>query len=176
MDLLMMFASYGIGGALLSEIDRRQDELKNKSELFTILLAVINSLLLSYLVLTDASSAILFAAVLIGVIFGGKVDNLPFLLGSLILGGAILFRVIYQNFSYAIPLVFALAISALLDEYGHDRSKKYKTRLIGPFFEHRMTLKTSILVLSVVKVISVWHFLAFLIFDIAYELNSKRVG
>ncbi len=175
MDLLMMFASYGIGGALLSEIDRREDVLKNKNEIFTIILAVINSLLLSYLILNDASSAILFSAVLIGVIFGGKVDNLAFLIGSLILGGAILFRIIYLNFSYAIPLVFALAISALLDEYGHDRAKKYKTRLIGPFFEHRLTLKTSIMVLAILNVISVWHFIAFLIFDIAYELNSKRI-
>lgn len=173
MDLLLI-PLYGVSGALLSEIDNLEDRNLKHSEMEPIILAIINSLLMAYLIVTDFGSAIIFTAILLGVWLGGKIDNLPFLLGSLVLGGAIMYRFLYLDFMAVILLPIALAINGYLDEFGHDRVGKIRSRLMQWFFQNRFTMKFGVFVIAYFGLISIWHFLGFLIFDGAYELNARR--
>ncbi|MFH0971052.1 MAG: hypothetical protein V1835_00645 [Candidatus Micrarchaeota archaeon] len=172
---LLLIAQYGILGGLLSEIDKLEDRYTGRYEFVACVLAVIASLLMGYLIVTDISSAIIFSAILVGVVIGGKVDNLPFLLGALIIGGAILTRVMYADFLSIAPLPIALAFAALVDEYGNDRIGKIPSGLMQWFFLHRFTLKLAIFAIAYLEVIDIWHFLGFLTFDLAYEINASRM-
>jgi hypothetical protein len=129
---------------------------------------------MGYFIITDFSSAIIFSAIFIGVLIGGKVDNLAFIIGSLIIGGALLFRFLYTDFLSIIILPIALAFTAFIDEYGHDRMGKIKDSLMHWFFRYRFTFKFAIFMLAFYSVISLSHFAGFLLFDIAYDLNKTR--
>ncbi len=172
--VFLLIAQYALIGALLSEIDRIEDEYRKPNELLAILLAIVVSFMMARLMLIDTSSAILFSAIIIGVFLAGKIDNLPFILGALIAGGALFSLLLYSNFIFLFPISVALAFSGFIDEYGHDRIRKVEGRLLKWFFMRRMTLKLGVFAVAYIGFISTEHFLGFLAFDIAYELNSAR--
>ncbi|MEK6954193.1 MAG: hypothetical protein AABX01_04240 [Candidatus Micrarchaeota archaeon] len=174
-DLLLTF-QYALIGALLSEIDVIIDENKRASENAAILLSIICSLLMAWLIIADANSAILFGAILFGVFISGKVDALPFILGLLISAGALLQRAIASDYLSYLPIVLALAFCGVVDEYGNDRLGKIKSSLMNWFFRRRITMKLGVFSVAYLGVIPFSHLVAFLAFDIAYEVNSARAG
>ncbi len=173
---LWLLIPYAVSGGLLAWIDRLEDEGLKRHETEPIVLAIINSLLMGYLIVADFPSAIIFSAILLGVLIAGKIDNLPFILGALVLSGALLYRALTSNFLDFALLPAALAFAAFVDEFGNDKLRKIPSSLMRWFFLHRFTLKIGLFMVTFLGVITAWHFVAFLAFDLAYELvANKRV-
>lgn len=173
MDLFLIL-QFGIIGALLSEVDVMVDEHRRGGEFASILLAIVCAFMMARLIAIDQGSAIIFTGILVAVIAGAKVDALPFILGFLIAAGGALYRIIYGNFLLFLPISLALGFSGFVDEYGHGRIPKIRDGLMQWFFEHRFTMKLAVFALAYVGAVSFSHFAAFLAFDVAYDLNSRR--
>ncbi|MFH1443701.1 MAG: hypothetical protein ABIG96_06720 [Candidatus Micrarchaeota archaeon] len=171
---LILVAAYGLIGGMVALIDRLEDENEKRSELEPIFLAVVASFLMGYLIAVDEGSAIIFTAILLGVIFGGKVDALPWLIGILIAGGGLLSRILYDDFLAIIALPISLGVCGFLDEFGHERVPKIRDGLIQWFFLRRMTLKLGMFAAAFFGAITSWHFIAFLAWDLAYEIVASK--
>ncbi|MFH1750525.1 MAG: hypothetical protein ABH863_02505 [Candidatus Micrarchaeota archaeon] len=173
MDLSLIF-QYALIGAMLSQIDAIVDRGKRGGEFAAILLSVVCALLIVRLTVQDPSSALIFAGIILGVVIGGKVDALPYLIGAVIAGGGLLYALLYRNFMMLLPLSISLAFAGFVDEYGHDRIPQIRDHLMKWFFAKRFTLKFAVFFVAYLGLVSFSHFIAFLAFDIAYELNSGR--
>jgi len=173
MDLFLIF-QFGLIGALLSEVDVIVDEKKRGSEMVAMILAIACSAMMARLIFIDPAAAIIFGGVLMGVLIGGKVDSLPFLVGLLIAGGGMLGAYLYRGFAILAPVAVALAFCGFVDEYGHDRIPRIRSGLMRWFFSHRFTMPLGVFSIAYLGLIGFTHFFAFLAFDIAYEMNSKR--
>jgi len=164
--------SYTILGAGIKYIDEAFDEkIFNKKN--ALVLAPIFGVLWAFTMLINPVSATILLAVLCGVFFKGKIDNLAHLAGFIIIMALI---VIGGVEIMIIPLIF-LGISAFIDEVGNDIIDKYKSRLndnnylhnfLIKFFDHRWFMKTAILVMVIIGIIPILFFLAMVFFDYSY--------
>jgi len=129
----------------------------------------------------DSHAATLLAAVLLGVLLSGKIDNAVFALSSLVilLGMFMLAREIML-----LPLAVLTAM-AVLDERGNDLADAGRLPFfLIPVFAYRMVMKLGVLVLGILEMLPMVYFLVFLGFDLAYEavgragvhLSSQRRG
>jgi hypothetical protein len=171
--MIYLFLLYfGILGAGIKYIDSAYDD-KIFNKKIALGLAPILGLLWAYTMLIDPVAATILLAVIIGVLFKGKIDNIAHIAG---LGVILLIIFIADVQLMVLPLVF-LAISALLDEVGNDLVDKRKNRLdvskffhrfVVSFFDQRWVLKVAILALSIIGIIPLVFFLAMVSFDYAY--------
>ena len=179
--MIYLFLLYfGILGAGIKYIDSAYDD-KIFNKKIALGIAPFLGLLWAYTMLIDPVAATILLAVVIGVLFKGKIDNAAHLAGLVVIL-AIIFIAGVQLM--IVPLVF-LAFAALLDEFGNDFVDKRKNilnmnrfshRFVVSFFDQRWVLKVAILVLGLVSVIPLVFFLAMVSFDYAYlgvRLYSK---
>lgn len=115
----------------------------------------------------SAGAAYIFIGILIGNLLAFKVDGLHHILTLLIFMALILACGI-PSISIAVLLICVL--SALADEIGHEMvSKKTSNGFVNLFFEYRFTMKVVIFLLAICGAFSLWIFVCFLLFEIAYE-------
>jgi magnesium-transporting ATPase (P-type) len=164
--------SFGILGAGIKYIDSAYDE-KTFSKKIALCVAPVLGVLWAYTMLINPVAATILLAVICGVLFKGKIDNLAHFAG---LGVIFAIIVIAGVQLLIIPLIF-LAIAALTDEIGNDLVDKKKEKMntnkkinkfIVSFFDQRWTLKVSILTLCILGIIPYMFFLAMLLFDYSY--------
>ncbi|MDH7507379.1 MAG: hypothetical protein QHH15_06325 [Candidatus Thermoplasmatota archaeon] len=170
--LYLFILIFGILGAGIKYIDDAfDDKIFNKK--IALILAPFLGILWAYTMLINPVAATILLAVVIGVLFKGKIDNIAHLAGLLVII-AIIFIAGVQLM--ILPLVF-LATAALLDEIGNDFIDKRKNKLdtnkflhrfIVSFFDQRWVLKVAILFLCFIGVIPLVFFLAMVSFDYAY--------
>jgi hypothetical protein len=164
--------SFGILGAGIKYIDSAYDE-KTFSKKIALCVAPVLGILWAYTMLINPVAATILLAVICGVLFKGKIDNLAHFAGLGVIC-AIIFVAGVQLL--IIPLV-CLSCAALLDEIGNDIADRKKEKMdlnkktskfIVSFFDQRWTLKVAILTFSIISVIPFLFFLAMLLFDYSY--------
>lgn len=138
-----------------------KDDLKFAT-LFGILCAIASAAAALY----SAEAAYLFFAILIGNLIALKVDGIHHII-TLVLFLVIVLICGIPDLSLVILLICILA--AFGDEVGHDLiSKVTDNKFLNLFFEYRCLMKVVILLLAVCGVFSIWIFLCFISFEIAY--------
>ena len=119
-------------------------------------------------VIYSIEAAYIFIAILIGNLIALKVDGIHHII-TLIIFIVICLIAGIPELNYVILLICILA--AFSDEVGHELISKYTdNRFLNLFFEYRFVMKVVILILAVYGVFSIWIFLCFISFEIAYEV------
>jgi hypothetical protein len=171
--MIYLFLLYfGLLGAGIKYIDSAYDD-KIFNKKIALGLAPFLGLLWAYTMLINPVAATILLAVIIGVLFKGKIDNIAHLAGLGVIFAIILIAGVQLMI---LPLIF-LAAAALLDEVGNDfvdkrkkrlNTKKISHRFIVSFFDQRWVLKVAIIVLGIMGVIPIVFFLAMVSFDYSY--------
>lgn len=111
-----------------------------------------------------------------GLLLTGKIDHPGFVLSFLMFIVLVLLLVLYGGLSialssiYVIPFAFA---GSYLDEFGHERmSDKESLKIMKLYFEHRFALKTAAVIATILGLAQFIHLIAFLCFDIAYDITA----
>ena len=163
--------SYPIIGAGIKYIDDAFDE-KTFSKMLAFIITPLLSILGVYTMLIDPASATILLAVLCGVFLKGKIDNIAFIAGFIII---LALMIIGQVEFMIFPLIF-LGAAAVLDEIGNDlidaKRDKLKNNLLNKFaiyfFGQRWIMKVSILFLVFLSILPYYLFFAMILFDYAY--------
>jgi hypothetical protein len=168
--------SFFLLGALIKFIDDCFDEgLASKS--FATLSAVIVSVLWAYNMSLSAASATILAAIVIGVVVKGKVDNIAFQIGVLAIGTILFFFGFFQFLWF--PLIL-ISLAGIIDEIGNDFVDEKNIYLRGNsgkfvhlFFEYRMFMKIVVFLFAWFAFFDLIYFIAFLFWDLGYIFVTK---
>jgi len=164
--------SYLIIGAGIKYMDAAFDD-KTVSKKFAIIVAPLLAFLGAYAMFVDAISATILLAVLLGVLFTGKIDNIAHGLGLIV----ILPIIYFAGIEFLLIPLGILVLGGITDEIGNDFVDKRRQRFMSGniaskmlvyFFEHRWTLKVVILCFVLLGMFPFYFFLAMLLFDYAY--------
>ncbi len=141
--------------------DDKQD-LKFAS-IFGVLCAIASAFATVY----SSEAAYIFIAILLGNLMALKVDGIHHII-TLLLFVLICLVLGIPELSYVVLLICILA--ALGDEVGHELISNFTdNKFLNLFFEYRFVMKVVILILAICGVFSIWIFLCFISFEIAYE-------
>jgi len=164
--MLYFLIAFTVLGAGIKFIDAAYDE-KTFNKKIALIVAPLLGILWAYTMLINTVAATILLAVVFGVLFKGKIDNIAHFAGLAMIIAIIVFAGVQL---LILPLIF-LAASALLDEVGNDfidKNKDKSNKFTVIFFDHRWLMKVSILWLCVIGVIPFYFFVAMLFFDYAY--------
>lgn len=175
--MYFFLVAYSILGAGIKYIDDAFDKhIFNKN--MAIAITPFLSILGVYAMIIDPISATILLAVLCGVLIKGKVNNIAFLIGYIL----VMLPVIIIGIKFLIiPLVF-LSASAVLDEIGNDyidskkdklNREKLSDKFLIYFFGHRWIMKIAIIYLVILGVVPFFFFVAMALFDYAYVLMDN---
>ena len=113
-------------------------------------------------------AAYIFLAILIGNLIALKVDGIHHII-TLIL--YIVICLVFGLPELSLTILLICILSAFLDEVGHELiSKVTESRFLNLFFEYRFVMKVVILILAICGIFSIWIFVCFISFEIAYEI------
>ena len=170
--MYFFLAAYSILGAGIKYIDDAFDKhIFNKK--MALAITPFLSILGVYAMIIDPVSATILLAVLCGVLIKGKVDNIAFAIGFVIV--IALIALIGVNL-LILPLML-LGAAAVLDEVGNDyidankekiNQKKILNKFIMYFFGHRWIMKIAIFSLAIAGIIPLFFFIAMTLFDYTY--------
>jgi cell division protein FtsW (lipid II flippase) len=164
--MLPLVAIYALIGGGLKYIDDTFDEGLHSRRVASAIAAVLVVLWIA-LSATDAYSATILTAVLLGVLFSGKIDNRIFTASTALIVLTILFFA--RENLLLLPLA-VLTIFGIIDEKGNDYVDANRAhRVVEFFFAHRFALKLALLAICVASLIPFAYFVAFLCFDAAYD-------
>jgi len=154
-----------IGGGLKYIDEAFDEDLFDKKKAG--LLAVVLTVLWIGISIHDPISATILFAVLAGVLFSGKIDNLTFKAATILIIMAIVgsgrFELVFWVFA-------ALFLTGVLDEKGNDFVDTHRVnRFMEFFFLHRFSMKVGVLAVCAASLIPWTYLLAFLAFDLAYD-------
>ena len=143
------------------------------SKKLAIIIAPLLAVLGAYAMYVDAVSATILMAVVLGVLFTGKIDNLAHILATVVI-----FPIIYfAGIEFLLVPLVVLVLSGMIDEFGNDFIDKRKDKLdmsrisskvVLLFFEQRWTLKITIMVIVFIGLFPWYFFVSMLLFDYAY--------
>ena len=171
-NILIIVLMYAILGAGIKYIDAAFDEkIYNKQH--AIILAPFLGFFWTITMMVSQVSATILLAVVLGVLFKGKIDNKAHLIGLL----SIFFLTYIFQIKPIIPTLIFLTAAAVLDEVGHDiitynknilKTKLFSHQFIKYFFGRRYMVKIALIYLIILGFITAEYFIAFLAFDEAY--------
>ncbi|MBN2126926.1 MAG: hypothetical protein JW703_00875 [Candidatus Diapherotrites archaeon] len=171
-----LIVSYFFLGALIKFIDDCFDEALASKSVATILSVIVAGLWAFDMTLSAASATIL-AAIVIGVLVKGKVDNIAFQIGVIGVGTILFFFGFFQFLWF--PLII-ISLAGVIDEVGNDfvDEKNMYTRgffgkLVHLFFEYRMLMKIVVFLFAFFGFFELFYFLAFLFWDLGYIVVTK---
>jgi|Deesub1362B_J571_1020462.scaffolds.fasta_scaffold05634_3 hypothetical protein len=161
-----LLAIYTLIGGGLKYIDDAFDEGMHSRRVASILAPILVVLWIA-LSVTDPYSATILTAVLLGVLFSGKIDNWIFTAST----GAIVLTILFLARENLLLLPLAiLTIFGIIDEKGNDYVDSHRAhRFMVFFFTHRFALKLALLALCVASLLPFAYFVAFMCFDLAYD-------
>lgn len=172
LSMYFFLVSFSLLGAGIKFIDSAYDE-KAFSKKLALFIAPLLGLLWAYTMIINPIAATILLAIVLGVVFKGKIDNYAHLMGVVIIIPIILFAGVELMI---LPLIF-LSAAAVLDEVGNDyignpnrKLRHYKTlnKILTYFFDQRWLLKTAILFLAILNMIPLYFFVSMILFDYAY--------
>jgi len=182
--MYFFLVAYSILGAGIKYIDDAFDKHIFDKKM-AIAITPFLSVLGVYAMIIDPVSATILLAVLFGVLIKGKVNNIAFIIGFVL----VMLPVIIIGVKFLIiPLIF-LSTSAVLDEIGNDYidskkdqfdKEKFSNKFLIYFFGHRWIMKIAIIYLVILGIIPFFFFIAMALFDYAYVIidnyNSLKQG
>lgn len=163
-------------GAIVKFIDSAFDEgVFGKGK--ALLIALPTGLLWGYAMYLSEASSVILLSIVIASLLAGKLDNGALLLGII----GIITAVVFFGYLDLVWLVLAgLVFAGFLDEVGNDYADKHlfgsKNILSGAanyFFRHRFAMKLAVLFFAVTGFFGFIYFLAFLAWDLGYELVAR---
>ena len=170
--LYLLFLTYAMLGAGIKYIDDAFDK-KIFSKPMAIAVTPFLSIIGAYSMIIDPVSATILLAVLCGVLLKGKIDNIAFALGFILV---IIFAILAGAQFLILPLII-LTAAAILDEVGNDYidGKKDALNMKNPFhvfakyfLGQRWVMKTAIIYLVILNLVPLFFLLAMILFDYAY--------
>jgi hypothetical protein len=160
----ILVASFAIIGGGLKYIDEAFDEGIFDKRIAAFLATILIIIWIGLSVLDPISGSILLAIIL-GVLFTGKIDNTVFETSTAAIFGALIFLG-----KFLIGPVLFLAIAGVIDEKGNDYVDSHRSNsIIEFFFLHRFTMKIGLFILCLTGVFAYYYLIAFLLFDVAYD-------
>lgn len=170
---------------ILSGVDLKLADLYDRKRRGYIF-ATLSAIFMGFLISGSSYSSSIMLGIILGVTLAGKVDQPNLMMGlGLTLATAITVGLLYSGF--IVPDLFLLALvtgTALIDEAGHD--KITSGRILKVFFRFRMTLKITIILMTILTQTDIFHAIdiidaiGFFCFDLSYDivnvvsLSSKR--
>jgi len=170
--MLFYLLTYPIIGAGIKYMDAAFDD-KTVSKKLAIIIAPLLAFIGAYAMYVDAVSATILLAVLLGVLFTGKIDNIAHGLGLIVIIPIIYFA----GIEFLLIPLGILVLGGMIDEIGNDfidkRRDKFTNgksiyKMLVYFFEHRWTLKVVILGFVLIGMFPFYFFVAMFLFDYAY--------
>ena len=138
------------------------DDLRFAS-VFGVLCAVTSAAATVY----SIEAAYIFIAILIGNLIALKVDGIHHIITLIIF---VLICLLFGIPELNLIVLLICILAALSDEIGHELISKFSDNaFLNLFFEYRFVMKVVILLLSICGVFSIWIFLCFISFELAYE-------
>ncbi|MGY5854269.1 MAG: hypothetical protein RTU92_11930 [Candidatus Thorarchaeota archaeon] len=170
LDWILYFVFYFGAGATLKLGDDFLDELDQGFLAGAPL--VLAGVLFGILMSVSEWDLVLFSAIIIGVLVSGKVNDIAYLGGFVAIGGilAILGVPTITDWFGWLALLIMLLMAAILDERGNDWADKNATPRASKFFQYRLTLKVSVLFLSIPWPLFLAPAIGLWFFDLGYEL------
>lgn len=175
---LFMLTSFFLLGAGIKYVDDAFDE-RTFNKKIAIILAPLLGILWAFTMAIDSIAATLLLAILLAVLFKGKIDNMAHIAGFL----SIIVLLFFLNvFSFLlVPLVF-ITLAGIIDEIGNDFADKkgrfssyyYFNLFWLKFFEYRITMKLAVLAFALLGYYPLFYFVAFFLFDLGYHLLTIR--
>jgi len=159
-----------LGGGIKYIDDAFDEEIFNKN--VAVMLAPLLGLLWGYTMYIDKYASTILLAILLGVLFKGKIDNRAHLYGAIVI---FLFIILFRiNIGYLLLII--LFISGLLDEIGNDmvdRRKNFSNlfyKFLEYFFRYRFMMKVAVVAIAIFGIIPYYIAIAFLLFDMSYHV------
>jgi uncharacterized membrane protein len=161
--------AYFLAGFTLKLGDDLLDE-HNKENLAWFPFAV-SGLLFGFLMSLSEWDLVLFTAIIVGVLFSGKVNKPQFLIGFVLIIIIVLIQGIPDVTDWLewLTILCILFFAAVLDEKGNDWVDTNSTPRAAQFFAYRFSLKCSVLFISVIWPLFVPSAIGLWVFDIGYE-------
>ena len=162
---IVLAISYFLSGFFMKLSDDYYDEKSDARK--AIFLGIVCGLFTALACSIDLDAACIFIAILIGNILALKVDGIHHVVTLVIF---VLICLVCGIPHLSLVVLMICIISALADEIGHELiSKITDNQFLNLFFEYRFVMKIVILLLAVCGVFSIWIFVCFISFEIAYE-------
>lgn len=170
--MYFFFLAYSILGAGIKYIDDAFDKNTFRKN-WALAITPFLSLLGVYAMIIDPVSATILLAILFGVLLKGKIDNIAFVIGFIL----VMIPVILVGVEFLILPLVLLAASAVLDEVGNDfidskkgqlDQNKLSNKFVIYFFDHRWIMKIAIIYLVIIGLVPFYFFIAMALFDYAY--------
>ncbi len=162
--IIVVFST--IGGGLKFIDDAFDEGIFSKRSAF--LLAPAPITVWMYISLVDTISATILFAILTGVLLTGKIDNTIFKTSAT---SIVLMALLSGKISILWPPFLMLVLVGVVDEIGNNYIDNNRTnKAVEFFFAHRFAMKIGVLLLCAVSVFPWAYLLAFLAFDMSYDL------
>ncbi|MHA2242042.1 MAG: hypothetical protein ACXACE_10580 [Candidatus Thorarchaeota archaeon] len=173
LDLFAYFMAYAFAGFTLKLGDDLLDDL-NSPDLAWYPLAA-SGVLFGLLMTSSEWDLVLLTAIIVGVVLSGKVNRREFSIGFLLIGAVILLRGVPTISGWLDwwSLLIMLFLAAVLDERGNDWADSSASPRVAKFFEFRLTLKVSALLLTIPWPMFFLTALGIWLFDLGYELAGR---
>ena len=136
------------------------------SSIFGVLCAIASAMATVY----SVEAAYIFLAILIGNFIALKVDGLHHIITLIVY---IIICLIFGFPELSLVILLICILAAFSDEVGHELISKYTDNtFLNLFFEYRFVMKVVILILAICGIFSIWIFVCFISFEIAYEISG----
>ena len=170
LEWVWYFLAYLFAGFTLKIGDDLLDE-HEKENLAWIPFAV-SGLLFGLLMAFSEWDLVLFTAIIVGVLFSGKVNRPPFLIGFLLIITVVIIQGVppVTDWLEWLTILCILFFAAVLDEKGNDWVDMNLTPRAAQFFEYRFSLKCSVLFISLVWPLFLLSAIGLWVFDFGYEI------
>jgi len=162
LSIALLLFIFTLGGISLKLADNYGNDAKGY------IAATISGVCMGVLISDSPSSSSIVLGIIVGVTLAGKVDQLNLFLGLVLT----LITAITLGFSTPdISLLTMIAVATVIDEVGHN--KLASKGIFGKFFQFRMFLKITMVLLVVLNLMRLVYALSFLSFDVAYEITDR---
>jgi hypothetical protein len=176
---ILLITSYCLLGGIIKFLDDVHDRDRKFSRRGFLCwgLTIFVIVLLDIWIYFDVYTALLALSLAAGLILIQKVDNYQFMAVALCTLPVAVYFIFQASLILLIPLMLlALAPPAVLDEVLHDHAQHLASHSAQWLVRHRPLMKIVVLVLPFLGLFTIIHTIAFLGFDITYDLVTYRLG
>lgn len=168
-EWVVYFSAYLLAGLTLKIGDDLLDEL-DRPDLSWIPLALAG-VLFGFIMTVSEWDLALMTSIIIGVLVSGKVNRLQFVVGFVLIFAVLIIFGLPPISSWLdwLAVVIMLFLAAVLDERGNDWANQEISPKAYKFFEYRFTLKTSVILISILWPLLLPAAVGLWFFDLGYE-------
>ena len=169
-EWVVYFSAYLLAGLTLKIGDDLLDEL-DRPDLSWIPLALAG-VLFGFIMTVSEWDLALMTSIIIGVLVSGKVNRLQFAVGFVLIFSVLIIVGLPPISSWLdwLTVVIMMFLAAVLDERGNDWADQEISPKAYTFFEHRFTLKISVILISILWPLLFPAAIGLWFFDLGYEI------